>query len=69
MASIVFVVFLILRLFGLSEIPWFWVFFPLWIVPAVKAAVLMLIGVEYFIEDSIRWHKLKKEFRKEGILK
>lgn len=41
--TIVFIVLLILKLTGAAPgLTWFWVFFPLWIVPAV---VLVLFGI------------------------
>ena len=39
---IVFVVFLILKLVGVTEMSWFWVFFPLWI-PIAFGIVISLI--------------------------
>lgn len=41
--TIVFIVLLVLKLTGaVPGLTWFWVFFPLWIVPAV---VLVLFGI------------------------
>lgn len=41
--TIVFIVLLILKLTGVAPgLTWFWVFFPLWIVPA---AVLVFLGI------------------------
>lgn len=41
--TIVFIVLLVLKLTGAAPgLTWFWVFFPLWIVPAV---VLVLFGI------------------------
>lgn len=39
---IIFVVFLILKLVGVTDMSWFWVFFPLWI-PIAFGIVISLI--------------------------
>lgn len=42
--TIVFIVLLILKLTGVAPgLTWFWVFFPLWIVPAVAVCLLGII--------------------------
>ena len=44
--TIVFIVLLILKLTGAAPgLTWFWVFFPLWIGPAVVLVILILIAI------------------------
>lgn len=45
LGTIVFIVFLILKLTGAANIPWFWVFFPLWIMPAVIFGLFLLAAI------------------------
>lgn len=45
LGTIVFIVFLILKLTGAANIPWFWVFFPLWIIPAVLISLVLLAAI------------------------
>ena len=51
--AIVFIVLLILKLTGAAPgLTWFWVFFPLWIVPAVVLAFLgILILIAIFLDN------------------
>lgn len=49
--AIVFIVFLILKLTGNIGISWFWVFFPLWIVPAALLAIELFIVLILLIFD------------------
>lgn len=37
------IIFIILKLVGVISISWFWVFFPLWIVPAAAIAICLLV--------------------------
>lgn len=49
--AIVFIAFLILKLTGNIGISWFWVFFPLWIVPAALLAIELFIVLILLIFD------------------
>lgn len=39
------IIFVILKLVGVISISWFWVFFPLWIVPAAAIALCLLVFI------------------------
>lgn len=43
------VVFIVLKCCGILEFSWFWVFFPMWIVPAVSLAVLLVVMLAWLI--------------------
>ena len=43
MGFIVFIIFLILKLVGVTTMSWFWVFFPLWIPIAFSLALVVVI--------------------------
>lgn len=45
LGGLVFLVLLVLKLTGTAAISWFWVFFPLWIVPAVVIGLLLAGGL------------------------
>lgn len=45
LGAIVFLVLLVLKLTGTAAISWFWVFFPLWIGPAIILGIFLLIGL------------------------
>lgn len=45
MGFITWLVFLILKVTGTWAIPWFWVFFPLWICPAIGLGLFLIVFV------------------------
>jgi hypothetical protein len=61
LCSVVFVVLLILKLWGLVVISWWWVFSPLILVVAFWGLLLPLIFISVFM------FKLVKEFSKNGL--
>lgn len=47
---VVWLVFLILKCNNILNISWFWVWFPLWIIPAIELAfIIIAIPVIYFV--------------------
>lgn len=43
LGAILTILFIILKLTGVIAISWFWVFFPLWIVPAAALGIILLV--------------------------
>lgn len=52
MGFITWLVLLILQLTGAISISWFWVWFPLWIVPAFGLTLFIICLVIYLIFDN-----------------
>ena len=46
---IIFAIFLILKLVGVTDMSWFWVFFPLWIPMAFGIVISLITLLIYFI--------------------
>ena len=42
---ILFVVFLVLKLCGVIDWSWFWIFFPLWIGPACMIPIIIILAI------------------------
>lgn len=62
LGGIVFCILLVLKLTGAAQISWFWVFFPLWIVPAVLAGIGLIFFLVYVVlnlKASISGKRLK----------
>ena len=47
LTSVLFVVFLVLKLCGVIDWPWIWVFAPLWIPFALVALLFVVLGIIY----------------------
>ena len=52
MGTTIFIVFLVLKLTGAITFDWFWVWFPLWIVPATEIGLCILLGILAAILDD-----------------
>lgn len=62
LGGLVFCVLLVLKLTGLVQLSWFWVFFPLWIVPAVLTGlglIFLLVYVVLKLKASMPGKRLK----------
>ena len=53
LGGLVFLVLLVLKLTGVAQLSWFWVFFPLWIIPALFLALSLFILFGYVIAKLI----------------
>lgn len=49
LTTILFVVFLVLKLCGVIDWPWIWVFAPLWIPFALVLVLFIVLAIIYFI--------------------
>jgi hypothetical protein len=52
LGTLTFLVLLVLKLTGLANMTWFWVFFPLWIIPAVFIVFLFVVLLLGAFADS-----------------
>ena len=57
---ILFVVFLVLKLVGVSDMSWFWVFFPLWLPIALSCLFLLIVFLVLVIKDKIESTNIKR---------
>ena len=48
-------VFLILKCNNVITFDWFWVWFPLWIVPAVECSLLIILAFLIYLFDNNRY--------------
>jgi hypothetical protein len=58
-SCIVWLIFLTLKLNSLIDFNWFWVWFPLWIVPTLESFFITVAVVVFLIKDNYRDRKTK----------
>lgn len=56
LASVLTIIFIVLKLVGVINWSWWWVLSPLWINAILVAVIFVIIFVVYFIADE-RWKK------------
>lgn len=69
LVGLTFLALLILKLTGLADITWFWVFFPLWILPAVVLTLppiifLLVLAGASVLDMYTEWKRTRRHQKK-----